>query len=169
MMYRCQIRIRRKTPSYAGESETMAARVIHFGVDQCYRLSVLRRAGYDVDNCGSLIQLCEALDSTGETDAVMVNDSDGSVPSQAISLARSRTSAPIILFPHSIRTYSTADFDLVVPCFTPPEEWLLDLANLIVDSRVVRAYSQLLTERAEVLRSESAAVCKKSCRERARS
>lgn len=147
----------------------MAARVIHFGVDQCYRLSVLRRAGYDVDRCGSLIQLCEVLEFAGEADAVMVNDSDGSVPPQAISLARTRTSAPIILFPNSSRIYRTADIDLVVPSFTPPEEWLLDLANLIVRSRAIRECSRLLQERAEVRCTESAALREKSRRERQRS
>lgn len=146
----------------------MAARVIHFGVDQCYRLNVLRRAGYEVDTCGNLIQLREILESKGETDALMVSDSDGSVRSQAISLARSRTSAPIILFPDSIHSYSTAEVDLVVPCFTPPEEWLLDLANLIVHSRAVREYSRLLKEESKSLRRASLAARVKSFRERER-
>src|SRR5947207_11384797 len=119
----------------------MAARVIHFGVDDCYRLSVLRRAGYDIDDCDNLNQLQAALESRADADAVMVNDSTGAVPEFAISLARSRSSAPIILFPNSSRTYGSEEVDLIVPCFTPPEEWLLKLANLIVRSRTLRAYS----------------------------
>ncbi len=123
----------------------MAARVIHFGVDDCYRLSVLRRAGYDVDDCSDEIQLRAVLETMGEADAVMVNDSDGSIPESVISLARARCAAPIILFPNASRTYSAEqEVDLVVPSFTPPQEWLLKLANLIVRSRTLRAYSQLL-------------------------
>jgi hypothetical protein len=144
----------------------MAARVIHFGVDDCYRLSVLRRAGYDIDDCSSLVQLQAALESKREADAVMVNDCNGSVPELAISLARSWSSAPIILFPNSSRTYNAEDeADLVVPSFTPPEEWLLKLANLIVRSRSLRAYSQLLQEQSQQLRRESSAVREESRQE----
>jgi hypothetical protein len=128
----------------------MAARVIHFGVDDCYRLSVLRRAGYDIDDCSNLIQLRAVLESNGEADAVMVNDSTGSIPEFVFSLARARSAAPIILFPNSSRTYQTEqEVDLIVPSFTPPEEWLLKLATLIVRSRALRAYSQLLREAGE--------------------
>jgi hypothetical protein len=147
----------------------LAARVIHFGVDDCYRLSVLRRAGYVIHDCSNLIQLCAALDADAETDAVMVNDSDGSVPEHAISLARSRSSAPIVLFPNSSRSYRTDQVDLVVPSFTPPQEWLLDLANLIVHSRAIQEYSRLLQEQSGQLCRESAQAREKSREERARS
>ena len=143
-MYRFEIQLRVRTAKFG--STNMAARVIHFGVDDCYRLSVLRRAGYDIDDCRNLVQLRAALESKREADAVMVNDSSGSIPEFVISLARSRSTAPIILFPNSSRTYSTEPVDLVVPSFTPPEDWLLDLANLIVRSRTLRACSQLLQE-----------------------
>ncbi len=144
-----------------------AARVIHFGFDTCYRLRILRRAGYEVDECSNLVQFRSAL-QTG-TDAVMVDDADGSVPLQAISFARSRTPAPIILFPDGRRTYNSDDFDLIVPSFTPPQEWLLDLAILIVRSQTIRAYSQLLNEQSERLRREAASLCEKSRNERQRS
>jgi len=147
----------------------MAARVIHFGADECYRLKVLRRAGYDIETCSNLIQLRAAFDSGSEADAVIVNDSDGSVPLPGISLARSRTSAPIILFPDSGRTYKTEEIDLIVPSFTPPEEWLHDLANLIVRSRTIRACSQLLRRQSELLREDSAAVRETTIREMERS
>jgi len=147
----------------------MAARVIHFGVDDCYRLSVLRRAGYIIHDCSNLIQLGTALDADADADAVMVNDSDGSVTEHAISLARSRTLAPIVLFPNSKRKYRTDQIDLVVPSFTPPQEWLLELGNLIVHSRAVRECSRLLQEQSQQLRRESEQVRGKSREERARS
>jgi hypothetical protein len=99
----------------------------------------------------------------------MVNDSDGSVPLQVISVVRSQTSAPITLFPDSGRNYETEEIDLIVPSFTPPEEWLLHLANLIVHSRTVRAYSQVLRQQSELLRQESAAVCETAIQEVQRS
>jgi hypothetical protein len=144
----------------------MAARVIHFGVDDCYRLSVLRRAGYVIEDCSNLIQLRDALEA--DADAVMLNDSHGSVPENAISLARSRTLAPIVLFPNSKRSYPTEQIDLVVPTFTPPQEWLLELANLIVHSRAVQEYSRLLQEQSQQLCLESAQAREKSREERAR-
>ena len=133
----------------------MAARVIHFGLDECYRLNVLRRAGYEINECRNLIQFRTALESTFDTDAVMVN---GSVSKQVISLARLRSPVPIVVFPGAKRTISVQDADLVVPSFTPPEKWLLDLANLIVRSRAIRAYSQLLQKQSSELGCESAVI-----------
>jgi len=147
----------------------LAALVIHFGVDDCYRLRVLRRAGYDIKACSNVVQLRKVLDSQGEADAVMLNDSKGSVPLQVISVVRSRTSAPIVLFPETGRTYETDEIDLVVPSFTPPEKWLLDLANLIVQSRAIRAHSRALRAESELLRQESAAACETAMQEVQRS
>jgi len=154
-----RIRLRAVSVSVSWLEGNMAARVIHFGVDDCYRLKVLSRAGYEIDACSGVNQLRAVLDSPSDADAVIVNDSDGSVPLQVISVVRFRTSAPIVLFPDSGRTYETDEIDLVVPSFTPPEKWLLDLANLIVHSRAVRAYSHLLRQQSELLCQESAAVC----------
>ena len=94
----------------------MAALDIHFGVDDCYRLRVLRRAGYATRSAAVSSSFENVLDSEGDADAVMVNDSKGFVPLQVISVVRSRTSAPIILFPETGRTYETDEIDLVVPC-----------------------------------------------------
>lgn len=127
----------------------MAARLIHLGFDEAYPLKVLRRAGYDVHVCSNLIEFRTALQSNPLADAVLFNDGDGSLPPTVFSLARSRSTAPIILFPKLDRVYRPEDVDLVVPRFTPSEEWLLDLANLIVRARALRAYSQLLQEHSE--------------------
>ena len=147
----------------------MAARVIHFGIDDCYRLSVLRRAGYEIHDCSNVIQFRAALESETETDAIMLNDSAGSIPENLISIARSGCSAPIILFPHAARKYQTGEVDLVVPTLTPPHEWLLDLANLIIQARTLRAQLQLLREQSAQIRREAVAAREKSRTERARS
>ena len=146
----------------------MAARVIHFGNDDCYRLSVLRRAGYEIADCSDVIQFRAALESETEADAIMLNDSEGMVTEHVISLA-SECPAPTILFSNTARSYQTEEVELVVPALTPPHEWLLDLANLIIRTRTLRACSRLLQEQSQQLRREAAGVCEKSRRERARS
>ena len=146
----------------------MAARVIHFGIDDCYRLSVLRRAGYAIDSCSDLVEFQAALDA--EADIIMVDDGDGFLPESVISLARTRSAAPIVLFLRATRADTTShQVDLVVPTLTPPQEWLLDLANLIIHSRALRASSEMLRRQSGQLRQESAAVREPSRRERARS
>lgn len=145
----------------------MAARVIHFGIDHCHRIGVLRRAGYDIDHCLNVIEFQAALEA--DADAIVVNDEDGFLPEDLISVARTWSAAPIILFPNPIRTYSPHQVDLVVPTLTPPNEWLVDLANLIVHSRAVQAASQLIREKSQQLRRESATVREQSRRELARS
>lgn len=147
----------------------MAARIIHFGIDECYRLKVLRRAGYEVDDCRNFIQFRSALDCEIAADAVILNDSQGSVPLTAIPLARSRTTAPIILFPYSRRSYLWEQVDLVVPSFTPPKDWLLDFANLILRAGALRAYAELLQEHAEELSRAPAVACQQATQERLRS
>lgn len=146
----------------------MPARVIHFGVDKCHRLTVLRRAGYSVDACNSLGQLRLALLSEIDPDVVMMSDDDGSVPADAISLTRSESLAPVIFFPSSDRGAELAQFDLVVPTFTPSDDWLLDLAILIVRSRRIRARSQILVEQSRLLRKESEEVRARSHQEQER-
>jgi hypothetical protein len=157
MVWGCQICVRFEVES---KQTTMAARVIHFGIDACYRLNVLQSAGYDIVKCGNLVQFRAALDA--EADAILFDDSDGSVPETLICLARSRCSTPIVLFPNHARAYPMNEVDLVVPTLTPPQEWLLDVANLIIRSRQIRACSQILQEESGQLRRESAAVLEKS-------
>jgi hypothetical protein len=137
----------------------MAARVVHFGIDKCHRLNLLKRAGYAVDTCNSLVQLRHALQSEIDADVVMMSDDDGCVPSDAIALTHAESLIPVIFFPSSDRSEETAWFDLVVPTFTPPEDWLLDLAIMVVRSRAIRIRSQLMIEQSGPARQEEAAVC----------
>lgn len=167
LMYRFQIRRVVCRCIHAPEpTNDVAARVIHFGIDDCHRLSVLRRAGYDIEKCSNLIEFETALD-TG-ADAIMVDDGDGSVPEDVISLAHTRSAAPIILFPNITREYPIQEVDLAVPSLTPPHEWLLGLANLIIRTRALIASSELLREQPARLGRESTADYEQSCRERAR-
>ncbi len=117
----------------------MAVRVIHFGPDDCHRLIVLQSAGYAVDACNSLGQLQASLTAGGKADAVVMSDADGIAPEEVVSLAKSHSSAPVVLFRGTNRVYEDSRFDLVVHTLTPPEVWLSEVNELIAKGRVLRA------------------------------
>src|ERR1700680_5076279 len=117
----------------------MAARVIHFGPDDCHRLIVLRSAGVSVDACNSLGQLWVSLTAGGEADAVVMSDADGIAPEEVVSLAKTHSSAPVVLFRGTNRVYEDSRFDLVVHTLTPPEVWLSEVNTLIAKGRILRA------------------------------
>jgi len=115
----------------------MAARVVHFGCDVCRRLLVLHMAGYAVDDCPSILNLRSALLDSRQTDAVVFSTQDEAERKEAITLARSESSAPLILFETSNGPSDEANFDLVIPPLTPPQEWLAKLAATIEQHGIV--------------------------------
>jgi hypothetical protein len=117
----------------------MAARVIHFGPDDCHRLIVLQSAGFSVDACNSLGQLRASLTVGGEADAVVMSDADGIAPDEVVSLAKTHSTAPVVLFRGTNRVYEDSRFDLVVHTLTRPEVWLNEVNTLIAKGRVLRA------------------------------
>ncbi len=147
----------------------LAARVIHFGADDCHRLMVLRTAGYSVDDCPSLVQLRESLAKDAATDALLMSDAEGVLPNEAIALARTKLSVPVILFRSTTLAYQETGVDLIVHPLTPPEIWLPEVEALIERSRVIRARAETLAGQAAQLRRESAAAREWSRAERARS
>jgi len=147
----------------------MAARVIHFGPDDCHRLMVLRTAGYAVDNCNSLIQLRSSLLTGGGADAVLVSDGEGVAPETAIAVAKSHSSAPVVLFRSTNLSYQDSGFDLVVHSLTPPEVWLNEVDALIARSLALRAQSEALVTESRQLRRESVVSVVRSRAERERS
>jgi hypothetical protein len=134
----------------------MAARVIHFGPDDCHRLMVLRSAGYKVDGCVSLGQLRASLLAAGEAGAVLVSDGEGVVPEDAASLARSCCSAPVVLFNRTNRSFESVTFDLVVHSLTPPEVWLREVGELIAKNRVLSGHLAALSRKSPHLLQERA-------------
>jgi len=113
----------------------MPAKVIHFGLDDCHRLMVLRSAGYTVDECRSVLQLREMLETGEVPDAVLISDCEGVSPLEAVTLARTFSPNPLILFRSTNLTYEDGGFDLVVPCLTPPAVWLSEVDAVIEKSR----------------------------------
>ncbi len=122
----------------------MAARVLHFGWDDCYRIQVLRQAGYTVAEADSLEMLDLDLQRDPPVDAVILSDDDGNSMELAARVVRRRSAAPIILFRRSQRPLDERNFDLVFLSFVPPQIWLAETAALIARSREVRSHSALL-------------------------
>ncbi len=117
------------------EFAPMIAKVIHFGTDECHRLMVLRSAGYAVENCASLAQLCACLAAGEPADAVLMSDSDHATPREAVALVRALSDLPVVLFRNTNIAYEESAFDLVVQCLTPPEVWLDQVDALIERNR----------------------------------
>jgi hypothetical protein len=147
----------------------MAARVIHFGPDDCHRLTVLRSAGFTVDDCASLTQFRGSLLNGSHADAVLLSDGEGFAPEDAAALARNCCSAPVILFSGTNRNYEGAAFDLVVHSLTPPEVWLHEVDTLIATSRVLGGGLAALSRKSPRTLEESALVVNKFRSERTRS
>lgn len=131
-----------------------AASLIHFGVDTCFRLPVLRSAGFEIAECDSLDELPEALASY--PDAVVLEEEPDAVTEKAISLTRSRSKASLILFASG--TYCSAPaVDLVIPSFTTPELWLHEIREIIERSHQVRAEAKKIKQMSVALVRDSAA------------
>lgn len=147
----------------------MASRIIHVGTDRCHRLPVLKSAGYTVETCISVPELRNALTAEEQLDAVVISEGVGGAHPDAVSLARSHTSAPIVLFRETQLSFAESPFDLVVPVLAPPQAWLADIAALIAHSRSLRADARALCNGSAELRRASAAARAKSEGERKRS
>jgi hypothetical protein len=108
-------------------------RLIHFGSDDCHRVNVLRSAGYSVEECRSMRALREALSADRKPDAVFITEREDDSPGDAISLAKSQSTAPVILFRCSHGNLSDERFDLVIEALTPPQRWLQEIDELIAE------------------------------------
>lgn len=147
----------------------MADRILHFGSDDCNRVIVLRRAGYSVDACLTLPHLHSAFNGDGEFAAVVMSEAHELVRRDALTLVRSRSSAPVILFEHTNYCPDEAAFDLVIRNLTPVREWLDSIAATIEFSRALCAQSKVIRERSSALLQEVAATREESNEIRQRS
>jgi hypothetical protein len=147
----------------------MAATVIHFGIDDLHRIPVLRQAGYVVEDCLSVRSLHSALIQYPDPDAVAMAESDAMNGNEAISLVRSHSTAPLVLFQGWQMFFEASEFNLVVPRLTHPRVWLVDLADLIERSRAIRSRCQLIREQTVLIREQVRAEVTRSRREMERS
>ena len=114
----------------------MAARVVHFGEDLCHRIPLLRRAGFSAVRCKDQGELRQALELGGAADAVLIVDTPAIDARQVRQLARSLSSAPLVLFSKWGREQTDTAYDLVVHSLTPPDEWVEKLTDLIAREKM---------------------------------
>jgi CRP/FNR family transcriptional regulator, cyclic AMP receptor protein len=133
----------------------MTARIIHFGIDDFDRLRTLRDAGYSVESSNNPTELKSLLSSNEQIDAVAITEVSGSAPSDAISLIRATSDAPLILFRAWNSNAVESEFNLVVPVLAPPDMWLREVAALTEHSRVKRPKSELLRRESRAQQDES--------------
>jgi hypothetical protein len=147
----------------------MPARVIHFGIDECYRIPVLRDAGYDVSEVKTLPELKTRLTSREQVDAVIVSEVGTRTVEEAASLAREHGVAPLILFQRPNDDLNESQYDAIYWSIVTPGEWLSETAQLIAVCRKTREKSKALRETSEQLRAELSAVVASTLRELTRS
>jgi hypothetical protein len=115
----------------------MAATVIHFGWDDCYRVQVLRFAGYEVRDPQSLETLAIELERADQIDAVVLSEDDLGTLQKSVDLVRRHSAAPLILFRRSRRRIDESAFDRVFTWLVRPEAWLSETAELIAMNRAL--------------------------------
>jgi CRP/FNR family transcriptional regulator, cyclic AMP receptor protein len=118
----------------------MSARIIHFGSDNLHRIWTFKNAGYTVEGCNSTTELQHLLVSGGPLDAVAVTEAEESSSENVLSMIRSASSVPVILFRRTTRDQMDPNFDLTVPISEASAKWLGNIARLIDGSR--RSLSQ---------------------------
>jgi hypothetical protein len=120
------------------------ATVIHFGIDECQLVQVLRQAGYKVHELASLDQLRLHLEGVEDLDAVIVSQSEPHCVGHATDLVRQHSGAPLILFRCSDVVLDESRFDRVYSVFTPTSHWLFETAVLVMQAKELRAQSEAL-------------------------
>lgn len=120
----------------------MSARIVHFGDDRFNRLGPLREAGYSIDSCSTLDEFRAAVASGAPCDALTIAETESSRFECAISIARSESVAPLILFQASTQQRDSSAFSLVVPLLAPPASWIAQVAEVIERGRARRPSSQ---------------------------
>ncbi|MFP5207055.1 MAG: hypothetical protein ACLGP3_10150 [Acidobacteriota bacterium] len=107
-------------------------------------MPVFESAGYTVEVCASLAALRDVLDEGQVPAAVIVTETEGVSPREAVRLTRACPQVPLVLFRETQRAYGDdghdleAGFDLVIPIRHPPAAWLAEIAALIEKSRKAR-------------------------------
>lgn len=128
------------------------ASVIHYGVDTCHRITLLRQVGVDVAACPSLPDLRHLLEKRA-FDAILLTESP---TDPLIHTARRLSNAPLIWFCEDPFSDRDPRFDLVIPPLTPPAEWLASMKRLLGETRRIRAQSIPIRTDSESLRAAAA-------------
>jgi hypothetical protein len=147
----------------------MTARIIHVGPDPQYRVRILENAGYFVDICDSIEAVHSSLVKIPLADAVTVTDSMPELSLRVATMVRATRTIPLIYFQGHSDSEDEFGFDLTIPRFTPPQNWIVEIEKFITEGRALRMSlkasceeSVLLRQDAAFLRSESAAARNRS-------
>ena len=108
----------------------MSRKLLSFGFDACHRWSVLRLAGFTIDQSDSIQDLRERLMRSRTLEAVLMVEDIVRVPVEAIDAARSYFAGPLVLFEGRIPNKYRDNFDLRVAALTRPEVWLPQIDKL---------------------------------------
>lgn len=127
--------------------------LIHYGIDQNFRIPLLTRSGFDVTEGDSLPSFTQLL-KLSAFDAILL----AKAPTPTlIRTSRRLSCAPLIYFAADQSHPDDARFDLVIEPLTPPDEWIESVRGLLYESRRIVAKSAQLREETLRLRAESTA------------
>jgi hypothetical protein len=138
------------------------AHVVHVGEDHFHRTTVLRSAGYVVEQCETLPKMLEWFRSGQRTDVVCISEAPDEPAEGAIAAARVISDCPVVLFRASAHRYVQQQWDLEVSPLTDPTVWLGDLAGLLALTRANIEASRQCREQSRQLREEAAQARKRS-------
>lgn len=131
--------------------------VLHVGLDHCYRIPIMERAGLRVfqSEC-STSSIRNAIDRDEDYLAITFEgDSEVVLPSGVIAITRKLSSAALVLFEGFATEIDTSAFDLVIPPQTAPTVWLKSLAEAIQESQKLHEQARRLRQGCAEERSRS--------------
>jgi hypothetical protein len=107
------------------------ARVLYFSAaDACRRPDVLRSVGFTVHECTAFAELAACLGAGENPDLVCVSDDGHGSAARALTLVRSLSTAPAVLFANGSEAVPESSWDLEVPALTHPGTWLSRIVEL---------------------------------------
>ncbi len=128
----------------------MSCRIVHFGVDDCWRVAVLRHAGHAVETCGTSMESLTARLQTSP-DAVVFTEDGEPCGDDYFRFSRSLSVSPIVLFEGLRRCIPSNLADLPIPVGTNVAVWLPAINALIEETRRLRGQTRDMREKSALL------------------
>lgn len=130
------------------------ADILYVGADTCCRIPVLERSGLTVYRAEGLIPAILNVFAAREYfSAITFNTDVLELPRKMVSVTRSLSAAPLILFENLYVYPDKSDFDLIVPPLTTASRWLKQLHDLIKASGKQQERSRQLVRDCQTLQS----------------
>jgi hypothetical protein len=123
------------------------ANILYVGTNICHRIPIMESAGLTVCQSEDSIPAIRNAFAHGESFSVITFHTDVSaLPWGVVSVTRTLSVAPLVLFENPYIYCEKSNFDLVVPAFSSPSCWLKKLHDVIEASRKLQEYSQQLLQ-----------------------